>query len=161
MTIATVLLGVLILLLAAAAVQDIYQLRISNLFPVAIFLLFPVYAIVKGVDATVWQNGAVFLAVLVLGILAFGAHWLGGGDVKLLGATALWFDISGATWLIGMIAILGAAIALLFIFFRRVIPEFALLRSGMVSLKRRGPIPYGLGIAGGAIAAVAMGHVHP
>jgi prepilin peptidase CpaA len=159
--IATLLLGGLLLLLAAAAVQDLYQLRISNAFPAVIFLLFPIYALVKGVDATIWQNGAVFLAVLAFGILAFGAHWLGGGDVKLLAATAFWFDISGAAWLIGGIAILGAAIALLFIFFRRVIPERLLLRSGMVSLKRRGPIPYGLGIAGGAIAAILMGHVSP
>ncbi|WP_447725203.1 A24 family peptidase [Sphingomonas koreensis] len=157
----TVLLGTLLLLLAAAAVQDVYQLRIANAFPLAIFFLFPVYALVKGVDATIWQNGAVFLAVLALGILAFGAHWLGGGDVKLLAATALWFDIAGAAWLIGAIAILGAVIALLFMFFRRVIPESALLRSGMVSLKRRGPIPYGIGIAGGAIAAILMGHVSP
>ena len=159
--IATLLLAALLLLLGAAAVQDVYQLRISNAFPVAILLLFPVYALVKGVDATIWQNVAVFVAVLALGILAFGAHWLGGGDVKLLAATAFWFDISGAAWLIGGIAMLGAAIALLFIFFRRVIPERLLLRSGMVSLKRRGPIPYGLGIAGGAIAAVLMGHVSP
>lgn len=159
--IATLLLAALLLLLAAAAVQDVYQLRISNAFPVAIFLLFPIYALVKGVDPTIWQNGAVFVAVLALGILTFGAHWLGGGDVKLLAATALWFDISGAAWLIGGIAMLGAAIALLFIFFRRVIPERLLLRSGMVSLKRRGPIPYGLGIAGGAIAAILMGHVSP
>jgi prepilin peptidase CpaA len=158
---ATVVLAALILLLAAAAVQDVYQLRISNVFPVAIFLLFPVYAFAKGVDVTIWQNGAVFLAVLALGILAFGAHWLGGGDVKLLATTALWFDIAGVAWLIGAIAILGAVIALLFMFFRRVIPEPALLRTGMVSLKRRGPIPYGIAIAGGAIAAILMGHVSP
>jgi len=159
--ITTVVLVAVMLLLAAAAVQDVYQLRISNVFPVAIFLLFPVYALVRGGDSTLWQNATVFLAVLALGILAFGARWLGGGDVKLLAAIALWFDITGAAWLIGSVALLGAAIALLFIFFRRVIPEPALLRSGMVSLKRRGPIPYGLGIAGGAIAAIAAGHVHP
>lgn len=159
--IVNVLLGALILLLAAAAMQDVYQLRISNVFPVAILLLFPVYALVKGIDASIWQNGAVFLAVLALGMLAFGAHWLGGGDVKLLAATALWFDIAGAARLIGTIAVLGAAIALFFIMFRRVVPEPVLLRSGMVSLKRRGPIPYGIGIAGGAIAVIAMGYVHP
>lgn len=157
----TMLLGVLMLLLAVAAIQDVYQLRISNFFPVAIFLLFPAYALAKGVDATIWQNGAVFLAVLALGILAFGAHWLGGGDVKLLAATALWFDIAGAAWLIGAIAILGAGIALLFIVFRRIIPEPVLLRSGMVSLKRRGPIPYGIGIASGAIVAILMKQVSP
>lgn len=159
--IATLLQGALLLLLAAAAVQDVYQLRISNAFPVAIFLLFPVYLLVKGVDTTIWQNGVVFIAVLALGVLAFGAHWLGGGDVKLLAATAFWFDISGAAWLIGAIALFGAATTLLFIFFRRAIPERLLLRSGMVSLKRHGPIPYGLGIAGGAIAAVLMGYVSP
>lgn len=157
----TMLLGALMLLLAVAAIQDVYQLRISNVFPVAIFLLFPAYALAKGVDATIWQNGAVFLAVLALGILAFGAHWLGGGDVKLLAATALWFDIAGAAWLIGAIAILGAGIALLFIVFRRIIPEPVLLRSGMVSLKRRGPIPYGIGIASGAIVAILMKQVSP
>jgi len=155
------LLGVLVLLLAAAALQDMYRLRISNLFPVAIVLLFPAYAVGKGLEASIWQNGAVFLTVLALGVLAFGAHWLGGGDVKLLAATALWFDIAGAARLIGTIAVLGAAIALFFIMFRRVVPEPVLLRSGMVSLKRRGPIPYGIGIAGGAIAVIAMGYVHP
>ena len=159
--IAALALAMLMLLLAAAAVQDVYQLRISNVFPVAIFLLFPVYAIAKGGDATIWQNGAVFLAALALGMLAFGAHWLGGGDVKLLAATALWFDIAGAARLIGMIAILGAVIALLFVMFRRVMPERVLLGSGMASLKRRGPIPYGIGIAGGAIAAILAGYGNP
>jgi len=154
-------LGALVLLLAAAALQDMYRLRISNLFPVVIVLLFPAYAVAKGFEASIWQNGAVFLAVLALGILAFGVHWLGGGDVKLLAATALWFDIAGAAWLIGAIAVLGAVIALLFIFFRRLVPEPVLLRSGMVSLKPKGPIPYGIAISGGAIAAILMGQVSP
>lgn len=156
-----VLLGALMLLLAAAALQDMYRLRISNFFPVAIVLLFPAYAVAKGLDTSIWQNGAVFLTVLALGILAFGAHWLGGGDVKLLAATALWFDITGAAWLIGAIAILGAMIALLFICFRRIVPEPVLLRSGMVSLKPKGPIPYGIAISGGAIAAILTGQVSP
>lgn len=154
-------LGALVLLLAAAALQDMYRLRISNLFPVVIVLLFPAYAVAKGFEASIWQNGAVFLAVLALGILAFGVHWLGGGDVKLLAATALWFDIAGAARLIGAIAVLGAVIALLFILFRRIVPEPALLRSGMVSLKPKGPIPYGIAISGGAIAAILMGQVSP
>ncbi len=159
--ITTILLATLGLLLTAAAIQDVHQLRISNLFPAAVFMLFPAYAIAKGADATIWQNGVVFLVTLALGIIAFGTHLLGGGDVKLLAATALWFDIVGAAWLIGAIAILGAVIAVFFIVLRRMIPDRLLLRSGMVSLQRGGPIPYGIGIAGGAIAAILKGHVSP
>ncbi|MCP3729525.1 prepilin peptidase [Sphingomonas sp. MG17] len=159
--IATGLLAILILLLLAAALQDIYQLRIANFFAVAIVLLFPVYAAVKGPDWSLWQNLVVFAGVFALGMAAFAARWLGGGDVKLLAATALWFDIAGAGWLIGAVALAGGIVALLFMLLRRIIPESLLFRTHMVALKPRGPVPYGIGIAAGAISAIALGHVSP
>ncbi|WP_423603628.1 A24 family peptidase [Sphingomonas sp. MS122] len=159
--IATALLAILVLLLAMAAMQDVCQLRIANFFAVAIFLLFPAYAVAKGLEASLWQNGAVFLGVLALGTAGFAARWLGGGDVKLLAATALWFDIAGAARLIGAIAVAGAAVTLLFVVLRRAVPASALLRSGMVALKPRGPIPYGLAIACGAITAIGLGYASP
>jgi prepilin peptidase CpaA len=75
-------------LLIAAAIHDVRTMTIPNGISLAMALLYPIYAAVYGVG---WIDGSIAGAgVLVVGAGFFALGWLGGGDVKLLAATALW-----------------------------------------------------------------------
>ena len=138
------------LLLIGAALQDVTMLKISNLFPIALILLFGVWLYANGVPGNLWQNGVMFLIVFAVGIGLFAIRWLGGGDVKLLAATAPWFDLHGGLLLVPYIT-----------FGRRMIPSGARDRLAWPGLKPKGPIPYGVAICAGALFALALNGPNP
>lgn len=137
--------------LLLAMVQDVLLLRISNLLSVAVVALFLVWATVCGWDSTIWQNLVNFLLVLGVGLFLFARGWLGGGDVKLFAASALWFDWQGIASLIGAITLTGGAFTILLIGMRRMLPRAVGPSGAPAILKRGGPIPYGVAIAIGAV----------
>jgi prepilin peptidase CpaA len=161
MTIAQGLLYALSGLVVLAALQDVAQLRISNLFPVSVVALFAAWVAVRGLEADLWQNGLAFLVTLLVGMLLFSRGWLGGGDVKLLAAIALWFDISGGLALVVYVAMGGGLLALLFLIARRLIPAPRNGRTRPPALTPRGPIPYGIAIAAGTILCLAWHGPNP
>lgn len=146
---------------AMAALQDIWRLQISNLFPIAVVALFVAWLFAVGFDWSIWQNCALFLFTLGIGTFAFSRGVLGGGDVKLLAATSLWFDIQGSASFFLYTAIGGAVLTLLFVIVRRMLPTYVLERAGAAALRPRGPIPYGVAIAAGAILALTSGAMNP
>jgi len=144
-----------------AALQDVAQLRISNAFPVVVVGLFGAWLAVVGVEIDIWKNALAFVVTLAVGSLLFARGWLGGGDVKLLAAIALWFDISGGLALLAYVSIGGGLLALVFIIARRLLPA---PKNGGVrppALRPRGPIPYGLAIATGALLCAAWHGPNP
>jgi prepilin peptidase CpaA len=149
------------LLLVAAAMQDATRLRISNLFSIAIIITFVAWAAIVGVEFDIWQNVVSFLLCLSAGLFLFSKGWLGGGDVKLLAAAALWFDLAGAGRMLVFIMLGGGLLALAIIITRRMIPMHLAEGSGWPVLRRRGPVPYGIAIAAGVLLAVHLIGVHP
>jgi prepilin peptidase CpaA len=137
--------ALLALTLTAAAIEDAVRLRISNATCAAVFVEAILAMALHGFSVALWQNGVVFLSIFLLGALAFGAGWLGGGDVKLLAALGLWMDIRGAGQLLGAIFLAGGVVALLFLLSR-------LFRRRGEGPKSR-DIPYGLAITAGALIA--------
>jgi prepilin peptidase CpaA len=89
-----ILLGLLAILLVYAAIVDIRTFTISNRLNLAIALLAPVSWLSAGVP--LWPDAAIIVAVaagvFVLLAVAFYAGMMGGGDVKLAAALALWFS---------------------------------------------------------------------
>lgn len=158
---AQLILYLLAALLIAAACQDVAKLTIANIFPSLIVLLFPVWIAVVGPEPDVWMNGVNFFLVLGIGVGLFALQWLGGGDVKLLAAVALWFDFSGIVPLIFYIAVGGGALALILMLLRRAVPAGTRERLDWAIFARRGPIPYGLAIAAGTILCVFLQGVNP
>jgi prepilin peptidase CpaA len=142
---------VFVLILAAAAVQDVKSLRITNYFSVALVVLFGLTLVFVGVASDWWENLVVFSLFLVVGFLLFNTGILGGGDIKLLAATSLWFDFEGALFLFVSVACAGGIAALLFMALRRAIPFPKDVRESWIALRKKGPVPYGLGIAAGGI----------
>lgn len=79
-------------LLIFAAVTDLFTMTIPNSVPVGLFLGFLAAALVGGMgtEAMAVHLGIGF-AVLVFCFCLFSFGYIGGGDAKLLAATALWF----------------------------------------------------------------------
>ncbi len=146
---------ILIALLAAASIEDAVRLRISNLISAAILAGAAAAAIIVGPELSLWQNVAVFVGLLVIGTAVFALGMMGGGDIKLLAATGLWFDLPGAFLMIMSVLIAGGLLALLLLA-ARLIGWSDATRERIVVLKRRGGIPYGIAIAGGATLALSI-----
>ena len=90
------------------------------------------------------------MALMVLGTAAFSAGWLGGGDVKLLAATALWLDFGSAVWLMILVMLAGGVVAIAYLVSR------PLRRRGGNGKIKDTRVPYGLAIAFGALAIIAI-----
>lgn len=149
------------LVLAAAAVEDMARLRISNVLPLTVIALFVPWVVVTGWQNDLWQNATLFLAVFAVGSILFSMRWMGGGDVKLLAACALWFDWSVALpWFI-YVTMGGGILALLIIVVRRMVPRAARDGSTLAILAPKGPIPYGVAIALGTVMALYMAGPNP
>src|SRR3954454_24465921 len=97
--------------LLAAAIEDIVRLRISNVTSVAVLVAAIAAMAIEGFHPSLWQNGVVFISVLAVGTVPFANNLFGGGDVKLLAATGLWMNLSGAVWLIASVFIAGGIVA--------------------------------------------------
>ena len=153
------LLWLLAAALIGAAIQDAIQLKISNLIILAVLLLAAVAAFLTGIEIGVWQNLAVFALMLGAGTLMFSRGILGGGDVKLLAAVALWTDFADAVRLIASIFIFGGVLALVIVFGRVVAP--ASLSTRIAVLKPKAGIPYGIAIAVGTLFMVTVSKPEP
>ncbi|UZW55450.1 prepilin peptidase [Sphingobium sp. JS3065] len=149
------------LVLIAAAVEDMARLRISNIFPLLVVGLYAVWVAVAGWENDIWRNGTVFLGVFAMGCGLFALRWMGGGDIKLMSACALWFDWLGVVpWLV-YVTVGGGVLALLLMVGRRLVPQGMREDSSIALFDRKGPIPYGVAIALGTIMALYMAGPNP
>jgi len=138
--------ALLLLLLLLAALQDGWRLRISDWISGLVAVLAFVALVLDGPVSGLWQNFLLFAGVLAVGTFMFGRGWMGGGDIKLLAASSLWFDLSDGWRLLSAVAIAGGVEALVIMIVRR-LPWSDAARSKVLLLNRRGLIPYGIAIA--------------
>jgi prepilin peptidase CpaA len=139
-------------LLTAAAVEDSVRLRISNVLVLGIMAGAIAAMFLAGPEIALWQNFAVFAGLLILGTPLFAIGKMGGGDVKLLAATGLWFDLRGAMMMVASVLIAGGVLALLIII-ARLFGWSDATRERIHLLRRGGGIPYGVAISAGALIA--------
>lgn len=147
--------GIYIFALVLAALSDLVSLRIPNWLTGALALAFPVAALIVAHGAAgrpvdwlshIEAGAAVFAGAAVL----FACRLLGGGDVKLLAAMALWSGLPMVMPLLFLVAIIGGAFALVVLGLRQPVVQasiLALLRRAPAFLYARMPIPYGIPIA--------------
>lgn len=132
------LLGALALLLVSAGVQDARTREIANWKNAAIALLAPLWWWANGLS--IWPDMALQLglALLVFGLFigAYALRQMGGGDVKMIGALALWLPLQPLIWMLMLMALLGGALTLIMLADR-----WLRKREGLVE------IPYGVAIA--------------
>jgi len=141
------LLVALAAILVVAAVIDVRTFTISNRLNLAVALLAPVYW--ASVALSPWPDMAVQLAgaATVFGLLAiaFYAGMMGGGDVKLAAALALWCSPVSIVKFLVLTSLAGGVLTLVILAWHR-----ARKREG------RPEIPYGVAIAFGGLAILAQ-----
>ena len=143
------------ILLVAAALEDAVRLRIANVTVGLVISAAVIAAIVAGPQLSLWQNVAAFAALLAVGTPLFASGKLGGGDVKLLAAASLWFDLAGAARMLVAVLLAGGVLALLILAAR--LPSWGEgIRRRVVILQPGSGIPYGMAIAAGALIAMAL-----
>ncbi|HSA81554.1 MAG TPA: prepilin peptidase [Geminicoccaceae bacterium] len=133
-------------LLVAASCCDVLTLRIPNLIPLALIGLFALHILFgRGVQAPFDHVLAMALALLIL-LPLFAANMLGGGDVKLLAAVALWLGMHKLAALLILVGICGGVFALLWLAMRWLVRAGLRDRELPKSLQARAPLPFALPI---------------
>jgi prepilin peptidase CpaA len=139
--------------LAGAAACDLATRRIPDAFALAIVAGFAVIAAVQAAAAglVAWHLVA-GTAVFGAGALLFFMGVLGGGDVKLMGAAALWIGWSGTPRFLVLVCLFGGALALAVLLARLALRRVAAPRLRRAVDSEEG-LPYGVAIAGAALLA--------
>ena len=141
------LVGLLAVILLIAAVIDVRTFTISNRLNLSVALLAPLFW--WSAALPLWPNVATQVAVaggvFILLAAAFYAGVMGGGDVKLAAALALWFSPASTIKFLVVMSLAGGVLTLLVVGWHR-----AKKRQG------RPEIPYGVAIAFGGLAILAQ-----
>ncbi len=144
-------------LLIYAACSDIARLIIPNWVSIALTLVFPVAALAAGMAPLEIGMHVLFgAAVLAVGFFLFSANIIGGGDAKLLAATAVWtgfqsFLMPFLYWTViaGGVMAFGLLAARQFVKAAETNPSFL-----NHQLKKQNGIPYGVAIMFGGLMAI-------
>jgi prepilin peptidase CpaA len=141
------LLGLLAVLLLVAALVDVRTFTISNKLNLCVAMLAPLYWISVGLP--LWPHAAIQIGVcagvfvLLAGAFHFGV--MGGGDVKLAAALALWFSPTATVTFLVLMSLAGG-----------VVTVAAVAAHKLRQREGRPLIPYGVAIAFGGLTIVTQ-----
>jgi prepilin peptidase CpaA len=142
-----ILLGALALILVVAAVFDVRTFTISNRLNLTVALMAPLYW--WSAHLPLWPDiglqVAVAAGVFALLAAAFYMGMMGGGDVKLAAALALWFSPQSTLRFLVWMSIAGGVLTLVVL-----VAHKARKKPG------KPEIPYGVAIAVGGLAILAQ-----
>ena len=135
----------LALLLISAGIEDARLRTIANWKNAVIALMAIPWWWVNGM--TLWPDVAIQIGVALVIFAffcgAFALGQMGGGDVKLIGALALWFPVQPMIWLLIVMSLVGGGVTLVMM-----IDRWRRQDKGPVE------IPYGVAIAIAGLLAV-------
>ena len=149
------LLGLLAILLIVAAVVDVKTFTISNGLNATVALLAPLYW--WSIGLPLWPEAAIQVAVAagVFALLAatFSLGMMGGGDVKLAAALALWFSPINTLKFLIIMSLAGGVLTLIVLLLHK--------KRGKAPIDGDAPaarpeVPYGVAIAFGALWILAQ-----
>ena len=108
------------LLMAFAASSDLLTMRISNKLVLMVVASFFAIALLAGFSLELLgTHVAAATLVLAVSFSFFALGWIGGGDAKLIAATALWFGFEDMLMYLLFASLLGGALTLLLLAVRR------------------------------------------
>lgn len=139
-----VLLLVCCALFGVAVVSDLAGRWIPDSVPLALLILFVLYAATAGRMAPVWTHVAVGAALLLVGFTLFSFGGLGGGDGKLMAVAGLWIGPHDLTLFLAGLGLAGLCLAL-----------FALLPFDRTR-RLRSNLPFAVAIAPPAIILLTL-----
>jgi prepilin peptidase CpaA len=146
-TLEYVLTGALVLMLIAAMVDDLRRRIIENWLNLAIALMAPIFwwATAMPVWPDMFIQIGFALATFAFFAIFFALGQFGGGDLKLIGALALWLPIVTLIRMLLIMSILGGVLTVIVYLWHR-------------WGKRSGPVetPYGVAIAIAGMWAISQ-----
>lgn len=139
------LLAILAVLLLIAAATDLRARTIANGLNLAIALLAPAYWWANGLSPSPDMALQLALGLAVFAVFAalFALGWMGGGDVKLLGALALWLPTALTLKMLILMSLIGGVLTLAYVVTHKI-----------RKIKESPEIPYGVAIAGAALCVI-------
>ena len=141
-------------LMAFAASSDLFTMTISNRLTLALAGAFFPLTLITGMSlaAVGWHVAAAGL-VLAFAFVFFWRGWIGGGDAKLVTATALWFGFEHLLDFMIYAALLGGVLTVIMLQFRKLPLPGVLARQPWIQRlhEKGGGVPYGIALAGGAM----------
>ena len=150
-------------LMLIAAFEDLRRLIIPNALTLSLCVLWPLHVVGSLGPLVMLGSLGCGLAVFIAGALAFSRGFLGGGDVKLLAAAALWAGPGGTVPLLVITGVLGGMLAL-FLLMPPGAQVAALARAKLgngedpARFGAATPVPYGIAIAAAALLVVFIPH---
>jgi prepilin peptidase CpaA len=145
--------------LIIAALNDLYEYKIPNWVSVVLFLSYFAAGIGLGATPSAMLEGFLFsCAALVVGFGLFAGKILGGGDAKLIAASAPWIGPSALAPFLLNTAFAGGVFAVALIMFRKApaLPVFAQAPWLMRLHQRPKDIPYAVAIAIGGLLSFSQ-----
>ena len=150
-TVALMLLAGGALILAAGF--DIVRFQIPDVFALVILVSGLAHCLIT--RSSLPSHAAAPIVTLMAGLLVFRAGIMGGGDIKLLVATAAWTGLAGLMPLLIAISLAGGVVAMILFLARATTANFG-KSSTLPVLQAGAPIPYGVAIALGSLAWAGM-----
>ena len=141
-------------LMAFAASSDLFTMTISNRLSLALTGSFFLLTLVIGMSLpAIGMHLAAGALVLVFSFGFFSQGWIGGGDAKLVAATALWFGFDFLLDYLVYASLFGGVLTLVLIQFRKLpLPGPLARQPWLLRLHETGSgIPYGIALAASAM----------
>ncbi len=145
-----------IAIVLAAALHDVAARTVPNWMAAALGVL---GLLVQAISGHLIAGIVAGLIVFIVAAFCWRRGWMGGGDVKLLGAVAIVVPAGHVPQFIVAVTLTGAALAAIYLIARRVVPAPAArrparfipraIRAECWRINRGGPLPYALAIAAG------------
>jgi prepilin peptidase CpaA len=150
-------------LLLWAAISDFRHYLIPNRISVAIVLLYPAHLLAQynvGADLGGWYWPPLIAGVvLIAGFGLFAFNLMGGADVKLMAATALWAGPQFIALFLITMALCGGALAFALLIWNRYFTFLAYTRPFNALFPAAGSgkqmLPYGVAVASGGLFVAA------
>jgi prepilin peptidase CpaA len=142
-------------MMAFAASSDLFTMTISNRVSLMLVGGFFALAAITGVDAAeMISHLSAGCVVLIAGFGLFARGIIGGGDVKLAAAAALWLGFDHLLPYLLLASLLGGALSIGLIWFRMApLPEWLARQTWVERLHSKdGGVPYGIALAAAALA---------
>lgn len=142
-------------LMAFAASSDLLTMTISNKLSLALTASFFALTLVIGMSwPAIGMHLAAAALVLVFSFGFFSQGWIGGGDAKLVAATALWFGFDNLLDYLVYASLFGGVLTIVLIQFRKLPLPGPLARQPWILRLHEtgGGIPYGIALAAAALA---------
>jgi prepilin peptidase CpaA len=151
-----------VIALLAAASFDIASYRIPNTIVVLLLLGFVIVSLAVSAEVDWLDHLIAGTGLFVAGILFYSLGQMGAGDVKLLGAIALWGGTGALLPLVFWISVSGLLVIIVLLSLRRLMPLLQGWRA--ISLPASLPkvlvpgegVPYGVAICLGTLIAISM-----